>query len=157
MNSKKLQTFDLETFVPYRLSLLSNTVSEGISAAYRPGYGLSVTEWRVVAILGRYPGLTATDIMQRAAMDKVAVSRAVRKLQQKGMVERAAPEADRRRIPLALTRKSGWELFKSVVPRAMDYERKLLNAFDPEELEQFGALMAKLQQAAEDLNAPPAN
>ena len=59
------QDFALEHFLPYRLSLLSNTVSEGIALAYRTAYGLSVTEWRVIAILGRYPGLTALDSRDR--------------------------------------------------------------------------------------------
>ena len=76
--------FALEAFLPYRLSLLSNTISLGISSSYRKVHGLSVTQWRVIAILGRFPGLTASEIMQRGAMDKVAVSRAVNKLQHKG-------------------------------------------------------------------------
>ena len=95
--------FALEKFLPYRLSLLSNTVSQGIATAYRKGYGLSVTEWRVLAILGRYPGLTASEVMQRGAMDKVAVSRAVKNCRGNKLVERSAHPQDRRRQPLRLT------------------------------------------------------
>ena len=144
--------FLLEEFLPYRLSLLSNTVSQGISAAYRKVHGLSVTEWRVVAILGRFPGLTASEVMQRGAMDKVAVSRAVKKLQEKGLVERAPHAEDRRRLPLKLSPGSGMSLFREVVPKARHYENQLLSALGADELLRFKRMIRKLQNAAEKIN-----
>jgi len=144
--------FALESFLPYRLSLLSNTVSQGISAGYRKAYGLSVTEWRVVAILGRFPGLTASEVMERGAMDKVAVSRAVNKLQEKGLVERSPHSEDRRRMPLKLTPRKGRKLFNKVVPMAVDYETELLSALSNQELNRLRQLLAKLQDTADTLN-----
>ena len=85
--------FALETFVPFQLSVLSNIIGEGISHAYRRPYGLSVTEWRVLAIVGRFPGLTASEVMARGAMDKVAVSRAVNKLLERGLRNLYVPAA----------------------------------------------------------------
>ena len=64
-------TFELENFLPYRLSVLTNTISQGIAAAYRDRYGISVTEWRILAVLGRFPGLTASEVVEKTAMDKV--------------------------------------------------------------------------------------
>ena len=72
--------FELEHFLPYRLSLLANTVSQGIAAGYRDAHGISVTEWRILAVLGRYPGLAAFELAERTAMDKVAIHRAVKSL-----------------------------------------------------------------------------
>ena len=146
------QEFILEAFLPYRLSLLSNTVSQGISKVYRKEHGLSVTEWRVVAVLGRVPGLTASGIMLRTAMDKVAISRAVNKLQGKGLVERSPHHQDRRRLPLKLTASSGVQLFNKVVPGAQAYERQLLSALSDEEMKRFNQLLGKLQCAATELN-----
>ncbi len=144
--------FMLEKFLPYRLSLLSNTISGGISSAYRKLYELSVTEWRVVAILGRYPGLTATEVTERGAMDKVAVSRAVKRLEERGLVERGEHDADRRRLPLVLSPGDGQRLFRDVMPRALAYERQLLASLSAEEREMFGRLVGKLQSAAQRLN-----
>jgi len=146
------EMFALEAFLPYRLSLLSNTVSQGISVAYRRVHGLSVMEWRVVAILGRYPGLTASEVMARGAMDKVAAHRAVNRLLDRGLVERSPHRADRRRMPLNLTAEAGWPLFREVVPKALAYERGLLAALDADELERLERLLAKLQSAADSLN-----
>lgn len=149
----ELDHFALEAFLPYRLSLLSNTVSQGISSTYRNEFGLSVTEWRVIAIIGQFPGLTATEVMARGAMDKVAISRAVNKLLDKGLVQRSPHSEDRRRRPLNLTARKGLPLFRAVVPRALDYEHKLLAALSVDELARLKRLMAKLQLAANQLNA----
>lgn len=144
--------FALETFLPYRLSLLSNTISEGIATAYRDVHGLSLTEWRVVAILGRFPDLTATDVMARGAMDKVAVSRAVARLDEKGLVRRTAQTDDRRRMSLRLTRK-GVTLFNAIVPEALAYEQRLLGTLNASESAQLDALLEKLLASARTLNA----
>ena len=143
--------FLLEEFLPYRLSLLSNTVSEGISATYRNQYGLSVTEWRVVAILGGFPELTASEVMERGAMDKVPVSRAVNKLQEKGLVDRSPHSEDRRRLPLELTR-AGKKMFREIVPKALTYEHTLLSALSVSDQKTLNRIVASLQGAADELN-----
>ena len=148
------QDFALETFLPYRLSLLSNTISEGLATAYRDVHGLSLTEWRVVAILGRFPDLTATNIMARGAMDKVPVSRAVARLEERGLVRRKADSEDRRRLTLRLTPR-GVKLFNAVVPEALAYERLLLSALGKEETAQLDTLLDKLLASARALNANP--
>ena len=69
---------DLEAFVPYRLSVLSNRVSGAIARQYTERFGLTMAEWRVMAVLGGSPGLSARELSSRTGMDKVQVSRAVR-------------------------------------------------------------------------------
>jgi DNA-binding MarR family transcriptional regulator len=152
MPEKDSDTFILEQFLPYRLSLLSNTVSEGISIAYRNEHDLSVTEWRVIAVLGRFPGQTASEIVRRTAMDKVAVSRAVKKLLERGLLERSAHEEDRRRQPLMLTEERGQPLYKAIVPKALAYEKALLSSLTGTERGQLNDLLRKLQRAAEAQN-----
>ena len=77
----------LEEFLPYRLSILSNTVSSSIASTYEKRFGLSIPEWRVIAVLGRFPGISAVEVAQRTMMDKVAVSRAVSKLIKRGRID----------------------------------------------------------------------
>src|ERR1700722_16196102 len=93
----------LENFLPYRLSVLTNLVSSAIAGAYRERFGLSIPEWRVLAVLASSPDLSAADVAQRTAMDKVAVSRAVRSLLKTARLERRMARADRRRSVLRLT------------------------------------------------------
>ena len=115
----------LEKFLPYRLSVLSNTVSSAIAAAYFMNFGLSIPEWRVMAVLAANPGLSAAEVTARTAMDKVAVSRAVAALQAAGRLHRTTAPADRRRTHLALTR-TGMRVYAQVVPMALEYERNLV-------------------------------
>src|SRR5512147_221812 len=78
----------LDRFLPYRLSVLANTVSTSIARVYARRFGLSVPEWRVMAVLGMSPPLTAGDVCGRTAMDKVRVSRAVARLLRGGLLDR---------------------------------------------------------------------
>ena len=93
----------LEEFLPYRLAVLSHTVSTTIAKVYEKKFGVSIPEWRVIAILGRFPGLSAVEVADRTMMDKVAVSRAVTKLIKNGRVDREFADADRRRSILNLS------------------------------------------------------
>ena len=149
-DSVEAKDFALESFLPYRLSLLSNTVSEGIASAYRDEHGLSVTEWRVLAILGRFAGISASEIISRGAMDKVTVSRAVARLVERGLVRRKADAEDRRRVALTLSRK-GASLFNAVVPEALAYERQLLAALTDDERQSLMHLLEKLLDSARTL------
>ncbi len=115
----------LDRFVPYRLSVLSNTVSGAIATAYFLNFGLSIPEWRVMAVLAANPGLSAAEVTARTAMDKVAVSRAVATLLSAGRLHRTTAPSDRRRTHLALT-KAGERVYARVVPMALEYERNLM-------------------------------
>jgi DNA-binding MarR family transcriptional regulator len=119
------QKLHLEKFLPYRLSVLSNTVSSAIAAAYFANFGLSIPEWRVMAVLAANPGLSAAEVTARTAMDKVAVSRAVATLLGAGRLRRTTVPADRRRTHLQLTT-AGERVYAQVVPMALEYERRLV-------------------------------
>ncbi|MGK7296670.1 MAG: MarR family winged helix-turn-helix transcriptional regulator [Candidatus Wenzhouxiangella sp. M2_3B_020] len=138
-----MSALDLEHFLPYRLSVLSNRVSQGIARTYEQRFGLSVTEWRVIAILGRYPGASATEVAQRSAMDKVAVSRAVRRLLEAGRIEREPNDADRRERHLRLT-EAGRALHDEIVPAALAYEQRIREALTEEENVVLERLIEKL-------------
>src|SRR3546814_12628516 len=88
---------DLERFLPYRLSVLSNRVSQTIADFYVERFGLAVTEWRVIAVLGRFRGLSANGVGLRQAVDQVAVRRAVARLLERGLAGRGVHRDGSRR------------------------------------------------------------
>lgn len=143
----------LEAFLPYRLSVLSNRVSRAIAGVYSEQFGLSISEWRVIAVLGRFPGLSAAEVAERTAMDKVAVSRAVARLFEKGCLEQNRSASDRRRSVLVLTRE-GVTLFETISPLARDYERKLLACLPAADKKRLDSILASLLERAELLEAP---
>lgn len=137
------QALELENFLPYRLSILAQIVSESLHDLYAQPFGLSVTQWRVMAALGRFAPLTASDVGQRIVMDKVAVSRAVAGLMQRGLIERAADRADRRRASLRLSAR-GRTMHARIVPLALTYEDRLYDVLSTEERRSFDALTERL-------------
>lgn len=123
---------ELEHFLPYRLSILSNAISQSIADDYQRRYDLSVTEWRVMAVLARFDGLSAREVAERTLMDKVAVSRALARLVDAGRVTRATHAGDKRRSVLGLS-DAGWALHDEVAPMARAREREVLARLNDEE------------------------
>ena len=136
----------LEQFLPYRLSVLSNTVSSRIAKSYAR-FQLTIPEWRVMAVLGRFPGLTAAEVTERTAMDKVQVSRAVARLKTTHRIEQRAVEGDRRARHLFLT-EEGHEVYDEIVPLARDYEQRVTAPLNAAERMQLDRLLDKLTAAA---------
>src|SRR5258707_2470631 len=94
---------DLDRFMPYRLSVLTNRVSNAIARHYSERFSLSIPEWRVIAVLGQTPGLSAREVAERTAMDKVQVSRAVQSLLAARRLRRVAHARDGRVAHLSLS------------------------------------------------------
>lgn len=136
---------DLEHFLPYRLSVLSNRVSSTIARIYTERFALSITEWRVMAVLGRYPDLSANEVAQRTAMDKVAVSRAVARLLEAGRLQREIHGDDRRRSVLRLS-EAGYRIYDEVAPMALAFERRLLEGINDDERAVLFRLLDRLDE-----------
>jgi len=142
-----VQHLILSEFLPYRLSVLSNTISRRIAERYAAEFNINVGQWRVLAVTGESPGLTATEITQRTAMDKVGVSRAVAGLIEKGLLIRSAAQSDGRCSILKMT-SEGSDLYNRIVPMAKSYEEEITKPLSSGELETLNKLLTKLAAQA---------
>lgn len=133
----------LEDFLPYRLSILSNTLSQAIARDYQERFQLSTTEWRVMAVLARFEALSAREVAERTAMDKVAVSRALARLVAAGRVHRDTHDGDKRRSVLNLTA-AGWKIHDTVAPLARQHERDALARLSADECAMLTQILDKL-------------
>jgi DNA-binding MarR family transcriptional regulator len=149
-NDDTLAKLDLDSFVPYRLSVLSNRVSSAIAREYSERFGLTIPEWRIMAVLGQTPGLSSRAVAERTAMDKVQVSRAVASLVENKRVQRQLDAEDGRVARLSLTAK-GRAIYDEVVPLALHLEEMFLAALSPEERTLFDKLVTKLDKQASGL------
>ncbi len=141
---------ELERFLPYRLSVLSNQISGAIAATYQERFGLTIPEWRVIAVLARYPGSSAREVSHRTRMDAVAVSRAVSSLVRAGRITRTVADSDRRRSMLSLSR-AGVRVYRVVAPLALKYEQALIAELSKNELAVLDRALQKLARRAETL------
>lgn len=140
------ETLKLDDFLPYRLSIASNLVSDAVAGTYRALFGLRISEWRLIAVLAESEGLSQQGLGARTQMDKVTVSRAAIALVDRGLVGRAPNPGDQRSHVLTLT-PAGRALYAEVAPKALEIERRLFGAFDASELAQFRSMLARIEAA----------
>lgn len=141
---------ELENFMPYRISVLSNFVSSSIAAIYSARFNITIMEWRVIAVLGNYQPLSANEICERTNMDKVQVSRAVSSLTKSGRVLRKTDKRDRRRSQLRLAAK-GMKVYRQIVPLALEREKQLMSCLSTQERQEFDRLLCKMERRAREL------
>lgn len=141
----------LDNFLPYRLSITSNLVSDAIAGTYETLFALRVPDWRLIAVTAENPeGITQQEIGLRTRMDKVTVSRAAISLIDRGLLIRRPNSSDRRSHLLHLT-PSGHELYNAVVPKALELERRIFSEFEQEDLTRFAAMLRRIDTIALEL------
>lgn len=145
-----MQRLKLDDFLPYRLSIASNRVSNVIATAYQAMFGLRIPEWRLVAVLAEGEGMTQQALGVRTRMDKVSVSRAAIALAERGLVERLPNPCDQRSHILRLTAE-GRALYDQIAPKALDMEARLFARFGGEELAALRSMLDRLEEAAAGL------
>ena len=137
----------LADFVPYRMSVTTNAVSDLIAGEYRARFGLKVPEWRVMAVLGDLGSQTQRELVGATRMDKVAVNRACKVLGERGLVARSPNTRDGRSHHLSLTGE-GRAMFDRIMPLALDMEKRLFSCLSARETDDFKATLAKLLDRA---------
>jgi DNA-binding MarR family transcriptional regulator len=144
----------LDKFLPYRLSVTSNLVSDAIAGTYESLFGLRIPEWRTIAVTAENPdGITQQQIGVKTRMDKVTVSRAAGSLAERGLLARHRNHADGRSHHLVLT-PAGRELYDAVVPKALELERRIFNQLSSQELKAFETMLHKIEEIALELHSP---
>ena len=143
MADNKSSELVLESFLPYRLSYLTNIISRKLARLYSEQFDINPHEWRILANLTRYPNISAAKVGEKIAMDKVAVSRAIKSLCDMGLVHKVFSPEDRRRSVLNLT-EEGRDIYHKIEPLVIAYEESLLTILDKGELSQLDHLLSKL-------------
>ena len=140
----------LAGFLPYQLSVASNAVSDLIAERYRKRFALKIPEWRVMAMLGDAGSMTQRALTAATLMDKVAVNRAVKVLEERALVARVPNPGDGRSHLLALTGE-GRAIHAEVMPLALATERELLGGFAPEEQSRLRDMLAAIRLRAGEM------
>lgn len=144
----------LADFLPYQLSVTSNAVSSWIAGAYRARFGLKIAEWRVMAVLGDSGAATQRDLTEASLMDKVAVNRACKVLEERGLVARRPNAEDGRSHLIELTGE-GRAVHDEVMPMVRAMEAEIFSALDEAERKQLRELLRRLFQQAETKRPAP--
>jgi len=147
MSRARTASLTLDEFLPYRLSVAANVVSQRIARVYAEQYGLSTQEWRLIAVLGEDGERTQLDLVKRTRMEKVPVSRAARSLEERGLIRRATSESDARSRRLSLTA-AGRRIYERVTPAALEAEAEVLSELEPGERAVLRSLLERVERTA---------
>lgn len=133
----------LEDFIPYKLSVVANRVSQSVGKLFETQFNIQIPEWRILMVLYAYRTLVFNEVVDRTSMDKARVSRAQRRLVDLGMVSSVTDPDDGRRVILTLT-KAGTKMCGEIIPQAASTEAWFLAALDDEERQQLDQILNKL-------------
>ncbi len=132
------------------IHVLSRQIGRAFHARINAEFDVTIAEWRVLLSLDQFPGATANEIAETWAMEKMAVSRAVRRLERMGRITRHVKPGDRRSYALAMTG-DGKRLFERVVPAANARYREITSAATRDELAVVSRVLTRLAGQARDL------
>ena len=118
---------NLDTFLPYQLSILSQSISRLIATEYESKYGLTMNQWRCLVIIQSNQPITAKQIGDKTLLEKMAISRALKALNKRNLITSEKFEKDARSRVLKLTI-TGEKICDKVIPIAQNYERRLLKS-----------------------------
>jgi DNA-binding MarR family transcriptional regulator len=137
--------FELQSFFPYLVRDFYAEVTSAVQSAYRQEYDMSPAEWRCMAILGRDQTLTANEIVTLSSMDKVTVSRAVKRMQEREWLVASSNSEDGRSKMLALT-DAGVTIYLEIVPKVLEVENKLLANISEAQKKSFLDMVQKVKE-----------
>lgn len=122
--------------------MLSNRISKVFTRELEK-YGVTTAEWRVILTVSLDKGVTASDITNRWAMDKMAISRAIASLEAKGLILKRPGKSDRRSYKVTLTN-AGRSVYNRIVPMANERYHTLLGGLEKSEEKTLHRILCKL-------------
>ena len=133
----------------YQIWVLINLTARPFAALFGNRFHLNLTEWRVLLTIADRPGTSAQELSDYTGLDKMTVSRVVRRLEAQGRLVREDSEIDRRRRHLELT-EDGWSVYDEIARAAVQREKQIYAGLSPDELVTLRALLSKLSTRARD-------
>jgi DNA-binding MarR family transcriptional regulator len=139
---------EIRELISYRLHTVANLLSRGAELRYRREFGVSLWEWRSIALLGAVTEpLSLNHLAHAAGVHKSQMSRVVSGLTRRKLVLRAA---NGREVALTLTR-SGRRLYDRLISAASERDETFNRCLSKNEKEIFDRCLAKLAGQARDL------
>jgi DNA-binding MarR family transcriptional regulator len=145
--------FKLDDFLPHRLAVAATRVNRLLSRRFEEASGVSIPEWRVLAVVARFGVLSPSVVGERTSMDKVKVSRAAASLVARGLLKQSQDPTDGRGRLLRLTRK-GAGACNTLMPLARALEDDLSHGLGRAEWATLQKALVRLDQHVQAIEEP---
>jgi DNA-binding MarR family transcriptional regulator len=140
----------LEDFIPHKLAVVANRVSQSVGQLFESEFNIQVHEWRILMVLYAYGSMVFNEVVERTSMDKTRVSRAQRRLVDLGLIVSSNDPGDKRKLILTLTPK-GRKMCTDILPKAAQREHWFLTVLTHAEHRQLDVILDKLMQRSHEL------
>lgn len=150
------EKLSLQEFIPYKLAVVANRLSQSIGSLFEQKYGIQIPEWRILMALHSCGPLAPNEVVEHSSMDKARVSRAQRKLVELDLVAPSADPRDGRRLVLFLTRK-GADMCDAIIPEARQTETWFLSVLSESEREMLDKVLTRLFERSTEARQPEEN
>lgn len=142
----------LENAIVFKLAIAVNLNTDVFHQLHARKHDLTLTDWRVLALLVSRPGISATELSDILAVDKMAITRAVQRLLDRGRIRCAPNQADRRRLSLSVTAK-GAALYDKIAQHAWEHQERCLQDLSAAERLALDQLLGKVIASARRMKA----
>ena len=150
-SKKDVDSHRPEVLITYRVSVLAQTLSRLVDASVRANLDLTSRQWRVLVVLSRLGGSSASGAIARmASFDHSQVSRVTMELAEKGLLTMSNDPEDRRKQILTLTA-DGTEQLRLGLPHSRDREQRLRSRLTEDEYASFMKVLGVLEDEANTL------
>jgi MarR family transcriptional regulator, organic hydroperoxide resistance regulator len=126
-------TLDLGDYLPYLVNRVGTIVAEQFGADALARHGLSIADWRVLAVLVSNGGQRQIDLADLTSIEASTLSRLVSRLMRTGLVTRTRSANSNREVVVKLSPK-GQTLVARLIPIARDYEAAAIAGMTAQEL-----------------------
>jgi DNA-binding MarR family transcriptional regulator len=134
----------IRDLLSYRLNVVANLLSRGAELRYRREFGVSLWEWRTVALLGAVTEpLSLNHLAHAAGVHKSQMSRVVSGLTRRKIVVRDTDSQDARAVHLTLS-KAGRKLYEGLIAAAAERDRAFRGCLTSNEKVVFEKALSKL-------------
>ncbi len=148
--SKPESGMHLDSHVPALLVILGSKMGAHATRHSARKFGLDLTEWRIVQILGSEGRSSIINIADTIGIDRGGASRSIARLEDRGFIARHGDTSDRRKSFVDLT-EDGRELFHDISQFALVREERLLRRLKPSERSQLRRLLSVLIEEADQM------
>jgi DNA-binding MarR family transcriptional regulator len=134
----------IEQTLTFQLLVAVNRIVQPFQERYGSRFDITLPEWRCMMALSTEPDSSGEDVARKMSMDKMGVSRSLRRLEKHGRVERRTDEGNRKRNMWRLT-DAGWALFDTIMPEALARDRQAFARLDEAERQRMIRVLAEFQ------------
>ncbi|MDX3905116.1 MAG: MarR family transcriptional regulator [Pigmentiphaga sp.] len=140
----------IEQFVTTLVPQLASLMRRNVTGVYARQHGLTVPQWRLLALIARYSPLPFTDAVTLSGLDKGQISRTLRELQSSGLCTVEPDSSGNKKKVVCVISKAGLDRYQALVPVAQRKQVDLLAALSQSERRALYTSLIKLMQRCEN-------